>query len=203
MLQDYILPTHTYVGGPAEIAYFAQSQVLYERLLGGMPNLLHRSGFTLIDGSTAKRLERYSLHLPDFFHGEEALREKMAAALAPPELRAKFGSVRERVTGELDGLQSVVEAFDPTLGASLRKSRAKMLYQLGKAEAKVARESMRRSGRAEADAGPLVTELFPDKHLQERYYSVLPFLARHGFELFDTIYANVHLDCPDHILLPV
>ena len=138
MLQDYILPTHTYVGGPAEIAYFAQSQVLYERLLGGMPNLLHRSGFTLIDGSTAKRLERYSLHLPDFFHGEEALREKMAAALAPPELRAKFGSVRERVTGELDGLQSVVEAFDPTL-ASLRKSRAKMLYQLGKAEAKVAR----------------------------------------------------------------
>ena len=61
---------------------------------------------------------------------------------------------------------------------------------------------MRRSGRAEADAGPLVTELFPDKHLQERY-SVLPFLARHGFELFDTIYANVHLDCPDHILLPV
>ena len=67
-----------------------------------------------------------------------------------------------------------------------------MLYQLGKAEAKVARESMRRSGRAEADAGPLVTELFPDKHLQERYYSVLPFLARHGFELFDTIYANVH-----------
>ena len=76
VLQDYILPTHTYVGGPAEIAYFAQSQVLYERLLGGMPNLLHRSGFTLIDGSTAKRLERYSLHLPDFFHGEEALRRR-------------------------------------------------------------------------------------------------------------------------------
>ena len=123
----------------------------------------------------------------------------MAAALAPPELRAKFGSVQERVTGELDGLQSVVEAFDPTLGASLRKSRAKMLYQLGKAEAKVAPESMRR-GRAEADAGPLVTELFPDKHLQERYYSVLPFLARHGFELFDTIYANVH-GLSDHILL--
>ena len=190
MLQDYILPTHTYVGGPAEIAYFAQSQVLYERLLGGMPNLLHRSGFTLIDGSTAKRLERYSLHLPDFFHGEEALRRRWPRRW--PRRSCGRNSARAGTGhGELDGLQSVVEAFDPTLGASLRKSRAKMLYQLGKAEAKVARESMRRSGRAEADAGPLVTELFPDKHLQERYYSVLPFLARHGFELFDTIYANV------------
>ena len=34
VLQDTILPTAAYVGGPAEIAYFAQSAALYEAVLG-------------------------------------------------------------------------------------------------------------------------------------------------------------------------
>ena len=32
-----MLPTVAYVGGPAEVAYFAQSRVIYDRLLGRMP----------------------------------------------------------------------------------------------------------------------------------------------------------------------
>ena len=31
LVQDYLLPTAAYIGGPAELAYFAQSQVLYQR----------------------------------------------------------------------------------------------------------------------------------------------------------------------------
>ncbi len=34
VLQDYWLPTLAYIGGPAEIAYFAQVGVVYEKLLG-------------------------------------------------------------------------------------------------------------------------------------------------------------------------
>jgi bacillithiol synthase len=37
VMQDYLLPTAAYVGGPAELAYLAQSQVLYQALLGRMP----------------------------------------------------------------------------------------------------------------------------------------------------------------------
>jgi bacillithiol synthase len=39
--------------------------------------------------------------------------------------------------------------------------------------------------------------------LQERLYSILPFLAKHGFDLIDTIYENVRLDCPDHQMLVI
>jgi hypothetical protein len=45
--------------------------------------------------------------------------------------------------------------------------------------------------------------IFPEKHLQERFYSILPFVARHGFDLMDTLYANIHLECPDHKVLIV
>ncbi|HET8548399.1 MAG TPA: bacillithiol biosynthesis cysteine-adding enzyme BshC, partial [Bryobacteraceae bacterium] len=94
VVQDYLLPTAAYVGGPAELAYLAQSQVLYSALLGAMPRLIARAGFTLIDRRTAKLMERYQLNVQDFFHGEGPLRERMAAALVPPKLRGKLAEAR-------------------------------------------------------------------------------------------------------------
>ena len=42
VIQDYLLPTTAYIGGPAEIAYFAQSAVVYEKLLGRVTPVLPR-----------------------------------------------------------------------------------------------------------------------------------------------------------------
>jgi uncharacterized protein YllA (UPF0747 family) len=49
VMQDYLLPTIAYVGGPSEIAYMAQSQVLYQALLHRMPVIFPRNTFTLLD----------------------------------------------------------------------------------------------------------------------------------------------------------
>lgn len=49
VIQDSILPTVAYVGGPAELAYLAQSQVIYKKILGRQPVALHRAGFTVLD----------------------------------------------------------------------------------------------------------------------------------------------------------
>jgi bacillithiol biosynthesis cysteine-adding enzyme BshC len=201
VVQDYILPTAAYVGGPAELAYLAQSQVIYREILGYMPQLKPRSGFTILDSRASKLMKRYNLRLQDFFHGEDAVRETVASRLVPPNLTGHFHEATQSASKTIDQLFGEVNSFDPTLGAALAKSRAKILYQFTKIEAKVARETMRRSERAVADAAYLCNLLMPHKHLQERFYSILPFLARHGFDLIDRVYDNVHLDCPDHILL--
>ncbi len=44
-----MLPTVAYIGGPAEIAYLAQSEVLYRVVLGRMPVAVPRTGFTILD----------------------------------------------------------------------------------------------------------------------------------------------------------
>jgi hypothetical protein len=50
-----------------------------------------RTGFTILDGRSARLMDRYGLVLQDFFQGETALREKIAARLIPPSLN---GAVR-------------------------------------------------------------------------------------------------------------
>jgi uncharacterized protein YllA (UPF0747 family) len=203
VVQDYMLPTAAYIGGPAEIAYFAQSQVLYERLLGHMPRLVSRSGFTLFDARSAKLMERYKLRPRDFFHGQEMLREQIASRLVPEDLDRHFEEVTATTEQSLDKLQREIGAYDPTIGAAVEKSRSKMLHQLTKMRAKVARETLRRNERAAEDAYYLYHTVFPEKHLQERFYSILPFLARHGVDLIDHIHDSVKLDCPDHILMQI
>jgi bacillithiol biosynthesis cysteine-adding enzyme BshC len=203
VVQDYMLPTAAYVGGPAELAYFAQSQVLYERLLGHMPRLISRNGFTLIDPRSAKLLERYGIDLREFFHGQEPLRERIASRLVPSGLQERFDEASTTTAQVLDRLHRGVASFDPTLGESLAKSRTKMMYQLSKTRAKVAREMLRRDERARTEADYLYNGLFPHKHLQERVYGILPFLAQHGPDLLDRLYESIRMDCPDHVLLPV
>jgi bacillithiol biosynthesis cysteine-adding enzyme BshC len=201
VIQDFMLPTIAYIGGPAELAYFAQSEVLYTRLLGRQPIPLPRAGFTILDHHSGKLMARYDLHVPDFFHGELQLREKAAGKLIPAGLTALMSETRKKTAESLDSLNQMVTSFDPTLAKALARSRHRIEYQLEKTERKIARQTLLRDERATADTAALSNLIFPHKHLQERLYSILPFLAQHGPELVDAIYDNIHPDCPDHKLL--
>jgi uncharacterized protein YllA (UPF0747 family) len=46
VIQDTLLPTIAYIGGPAEIAYHAQTSIVYKKLLGRAPAILPRGAFT-------------------------------------------------------------------------------------------------------------------------------------------------------------
>lgn len=203
VVQDSMLPTVAYIGGPAELAYLAQAEVLYRALLGRMPVAVHRSGFTVLDRRSRKLLDRYGLCIPDFFHGEVALRERVARALVPPGLANVLEETHNAVGGSVQRLEGELARFDPTLDTAVRRSYNKIAYQLAKIERKVGREMLARDARATHNAACLNGLIYPEKHLQERFYSIIPFLAKHGPELIGQLYEGIHLDCPDHQMLVV
>jgi len=203
VVQDSILPTVACIMGPAEAAYLAQSEVLYRSILGRMPVVVPRTGFTILDRHSEKLMVRYGLSLPDFFTAEEVLRERIATRLVPPALHGTLGETGKAVERAIERLRGDLAAFDPTLGRALDTSKRKILHQLSKIEGKTGREAMRRSDRATAEAASLYGLIFPERHLQERIYSILPFLAKHGLDLVDHIYEAIELDCPDHRMMVV
>jgi bacillithiol biosynthesis cysteine-adding enzyme BshC len=201
VVQDSIFPTVAYIGGPAENAYFAQSEVIYRSILGRMPVAVPRTGFTILDERTQKLMDRYHLSLGDFFHGEQALREKLSAALVPPSLKSAFREALSAATSAVDRLRRELASFDPTLAAALDRSAHKIRYQFEKIERKAGREAMRRDARAARYAAYAYHLIYPEQHLQERLYSFVPFVAKFGFDLVDILYNAIQLDCPDHRLM--
>jgi bacillithiol synthase len=71
VVQDYLLPTITYYGGAAEIAYFAQTAEVYRVLERPATPILPRASLTMIESHTGRVLERYGLGLADLFAGAE------------------------------------------------------------------------------------------------------------------------------------
>ena len=198
VLQDYLLPTAAYAGGPAEIAYLAQSQVLYKALLGRQPVAFPRAGFTLIDERSAKRMAKYKLAPTDLMVRSQVLKEHVADELIPPALRGRLETTKTAVAKALDLLSEDLQRFDVSLNAALRTSRRKIEYQVGKIGRKTAAQMLAKDEQASRDAASLHGLVFPEDHLQERLYSFIPLIAKFGPDLVERVYEHVRVECPDH-----
>lgn len=198
VVQDYLLPTAAYIGGPAELAYLAQSQVLYSKLLNRQPAAFPRAAFTLLDERSRKRMVHYGLGFNDLLSGERGLHDAVAARLVPEQLRGRLDETSTAFSSALDALKADLRNFDITLANALDTSRRKIEYQVGKISRKTATQIMARDQQAVRDARSLNGLVFPEKHLQERLYSIIPFIAKFGPGVVDELYGAVRIECPDH-----
>ena len=182
VVQDFFLPTAAYLGGPAEIAYYAQSEVIYRQLLGRMPVLLPRAGFTILDTKAEKLLQRYGLCIENLWSGPQELRRKMEAASVPETLAKNFDLNKAQVETTLASLGEQIERVDPTLTGAVKTARNKIEFQLEKLRRKTGRALDEKSRILSEHERFLENLLYPNKALQSRELCFLPFLARWGME---------------------
>jgi bacillithiol biosynthesis cysteine-adding enzyme BshC len=180
VVQDYLLPTVAYVGGAAEISYFAQSEVVYKQVLGRMPVILPRPGFTLVDIKGAKLLRAYKLKVEDIWAGSQEVRRRMELVSVPKELSRDFDRNHKEVMKMLDKLKRQIEKLDPTLQGAVETARKKIDYQIDKLRRKTGRAQDGKAGLLSEHEAFLERLLYPHKTLQSRELCLLPFLARWG-----------------------
>ncbi len=180
VVQDYLLPTAAYVGGPAEISYFAQSEVIYRHLLGRMPVMLPRAGFTLVDAKAAKLLRRYGLTVEDVWAGPQSLRHKMEGASVPKGLSKTFERDQKQIQKMLTQLGKQIAKLDPTLKGTVERAKQRIEFHLEKLRQKAGKAQDQKAGLILAHMQYLESLLYPHKALQSRELCLLPFLARWG-----------------------
>src|SRR6266852_4447810 len=180
VVQDYLLPTAAYIAGPAEIAYFAQSEVVYRHLLGRMPVMLPRAGFTLVDAKANKLLRKYGLTVEDVWAGSQGLRHKMESQSVPKSLSRTFERSKKQIVKMLAQLGKQIEKLDPTLKGTVERSRKRIEYHIEKLRRKAGRAQDQKAGLISSHEQYLESLLDPHKGLQERESCLLPFLARWG-----------------------
>jgi bacillithiol synthase len=196
VVQDYLLPTLAYTGGSAEVAYFAQAAVVYEKLLGHVTPIIPRFSATLVEPKADRLLERYELTLRDLFH--DSLRERLAARTLPPELQSAFDDAKVNVERSLSAIREALSKLDPTLVDAAHRAGSKMQHQLEHLRASAARAELRQTELLSRHAEVITSMLYPNKSLQEREVAGVYFLAKYGNDLLEQLYSSVHTDCLDH-----
>jgi len=203
VVQDYLLPTLVYTGGAAEVAYFAQVAVVYEKLLGRVTPILPRFSATLLEAKPERILTRYQLGLPDLFHGPEKVREAIAACSLPSDLQARFSEAYASVEQSMAAVRESIGKLDSTLIEAADRAQTRMRYQINRLHRRASRAELLRNEVITRHADTLSHALFPHKALQEREVAGVSFVARYGMGLLADLYQMIHPDCHDHQVIEV
>jgi bacillithiol biosynthesis cysteine-adding enzyme BshC len=201
VFQDTLLPTAAYVGGPAEIAYFAQSAVLYEAILGRITPVLPRLSATLLEPAIAAVMDKDEVQLPDAMTTAEELAQRLGARAMPIEEKRKLAAVGNALETELAALTEYLGGMDESLGRAAEVSGSKMLYQMNRLRRMAATFELQKEASLRKHAEAITLHVFPDGHPQERVVAGVWFMAKYGDGLVERLVGVAENQCPGHVVV--
>ncbi len=196
--QDALLPTVAYIGGPGEIAYFAQMKGIYETFDLPMPVIYPRHSATILENKIGHVLEKFGLRLQDLWRDAAGSIGRIAEQQIPESVRLGLALAFEHLDGDLDALKSVIAAFEPTLGDAAGQTQGKIRQQLEFLDRKVRQAAKKRDEIAQRQLQKSVDHLYPGGHLQERVFNIVPFLMKYGYAFLDRLDRSVDIGALDH-----
>ncbi len=199
VFQDLLLSTSLTIGGPAEIVYFAQSAVLFERILGRVTPAQPRFSATLIEPAIGELLRAHELSLDQVFRETmDSLAQRLAARAMPVEGKRKLAAAGQALDAELEPLLDWMRTLDAGLGRSAETAASKMRYQMNRLRRLAANFELQREAALARHAEAISQALYPGGSLQERVHGAAYYLARHGFELAGKLTESAMSDCTGH-----
>ncbi len=202
VFQDFLLGTSAIVGGPAEIAYFAQSGPLYERILGGQTPALARLTATLVEPSIAAMLRKHELGVDQVFGLDAAsLSQRLAERAMPAEGKRRLEAADRALEADLDALLEWMRSLDQGLGQSAETAAGKMRYQMDRLRRLAENFQLQRETTLGRHAQALSQAIFPEGALQERVHGAAYYFARHGLELAEMLAGQASSDAPGHLAI--
>jgi uncharacterized protein YllA (UPF0747 family) len=180
-----ILPTAAYIGGPAEIAYFAQISPIADTLGVPRPAIAPRWSCTVMEPHVERILEKLYL-LPEDLRDPHEAESRIARARLPKSVLDELDTTRATLDERMDALAEAVTAGEaPVTPAVTGGLRANLMRRLDRFERRLIAASKRRHADLMQEIGTARGSLYPLGKPQERALNFVPFLARYGTALRD------------------
>jgi bacillithiol biosynthesis cysteine-adding enzyme BshC len=196
--QDALFPTVAYVGGPGEIAYFAQMKGVYESFGLSMPVIYPRKTVTLIEKNVNNVLENYDINIRDIWEDADRIISETVKKQIPASIDKVFRNASSRIGQEFQSIKQEILTFDPTLEKSADLAARRTNLQLKFLEEKILRAAKKHNKTVAQQLQKAKNNLYPGNRLQERVLNIVPFLIKYDYSFLDELYQAIDMENYDH-----
>lgn len=167
LLQDFVLRPDLFVGGPSEVAYYAQIAPLHELLGVPMPRVALRAHELLAPKRIPRTVERYDIKPEEIFAGADAAsvsREPAGVA----EVKAIAERARHELAEQITKIGEIALPAEHALARAINRSIGHIEYHFDKLTERAIRGLARKDRERYSALRELAATLAPDGAPQDR-----------------------------------
>jgi uncharacterized protein YllA (UPF0747 family) len=196
LLQDFVLRPDIFVGGPAEVTYYAQLSTLHDLLGVTMPRVALRGHALVAPKRITRMFERYEIDPAEVFASPEALlteREPQGVA----KIHALKSEGKRELMKRIEQIGELSLPAEHSLAGSIQRSIGHLEFHFEKLAERAIKGLVRKDRERFAAARELVATFYPDRHVQDRVVGWFAYWCVYGSHLFDRIIEEIEPDS-DH-----
>lgn len=197
ILQDFILPTIAYVGGPSEIAYFAQLKGAYEFFDIIMPIIFPRTSVSLVEKRVSSFLEKNDIDFSELLD-EKVLSEKLIRRTDQTNIEDLFTTYLDELNSLNFGFANELEKIDKNMVNSIKSKFQKNVEIVDDFKKKFKDAQLRLNYANLQKMRSVINAIYPESVLQERVFNVTYFLNKYGPEFVEYLYNEIDINNFEH-----
>lgn len=199
--QDYLFPTGFYIGGPSEIAYFAQVTPLYDFYSIVTPIIFPRSSATILEKNVSTGLDKYDLSMNDIFLGLDELKGKVISSLSENNIESAFEEAVKEIELTFDKIKENLFAVDKTLVDSSSRYKDRVMSSIAELRSKAIKAQETKHETTIRQLTRLSNLLYPLGNLQEREINFTYFYNKYGKDFIRKVYDDISISEFEHQII--
>jgi bacillithiol biosynthesis cysteine-adding enzyme BshC len=203
LVQDTLFPTLAYIGGPGEVAYFAQLKPAYEQFGVPMPLIVPRAGATLLGGAARRSMHAYRIEASELFQPSAELVRHIVAEHVPGDADKRFDWTRAEMRASLERLKQELDPDGGAIGQAVDGTWEKFEYHLNKLQERYLKELERRNETLVRRIESLAAMAYPRNLLQERAFTIADLLNQYGPVVIERLLESIDPLAPGHAVVEI
>ena len=198
--QDYILPTVAYIGGPSEIAYFAQFKGVYEFYNMKMPVIYPRTSATLLENKVKNFLTKHDFKFEELFDAKK-VSEKLLKQMGNVNVDELFDKYIDEFNALGYNFEKELEKIDKSLVDPFKNRNDKFIDTMNVLKEKFINSQINQNKSSVEKLRMVIGNVYPNETLQERSINIVYFLNKYSIELVKHLKDNLEIDNFAHQLI--
>lgn len=183
IMQEYLFPTLAFVGGPGEIAYWAELKDIFKVFQLEMPPVFLRHMFTIFERNIVSAMDDFGIGIEEVLQTSiEEMKKDWLDKQIKLDYKTSFSEVRKSIEELHKPLQEITNKVTPNLIDFSKKNYEKIDDQILILERKIEETILKQNEEQLAKWNRIISAISPNGKPQERVLNIYYFINKYGFD---------------------